>query len=124
MLVKILSFAILLTGCFVDATDEATKNQNCKELNDIFIKVNHKFVACVLEHNEHATFCEDCVVQYANTTRAYNDLLTLSETDKNAPIQGPCRSRFVDANQLNLVDRAFEHTKRLWDTGDCSGEVY
>lgn len=126
MFLRILSLAVLLSGCFVDATDETDeieKTPDCRELNDIFSKRNQQFVACVLRNNENATFCEDCVEQYANASIAYNNLLTLNETDKNTD-HLPCRIRFVDANQLNLVESVHGYSKRLWEIGDCSGEIY
>lgn len=119
MFLKILALSILITNCIVCGAEETAKTGNCKELNDKFIKTSHHFVKCVLDHNENATFCEDCIEQYANVTVAFNDLMIQNETDHKAK-QGPCRSHYIDANQLDLVETYFGHTKRLWEIGDCS----
>lgn len=122
---KLFSLAIVLTGCFADATDETDeieKTPDCRELNDLFIKKNSDFVKCVLRHNENATYCEDCIQFYAFALTAYNNLMTLNETDKNSDFL-PCRLRFVDANQLNLVETVYGYSKRLWGIGDCSGKI-
>lgn len=120
MFLKILVLAILFTGCFADGTDEVEKDsQQCNELNDHFAKVNAIFVRCVLDNNEHALFCEDCISEYAATLAIFNELMTANETRDGTP----CRSRFVDINQLDLLETIFGYSKRLWEIGDCSGEI-
>lgn len=123
MFLQILSLAVLLTGCFADATDEVEIiKTNCEQLNNKTISKNTEFVRCVLENNEHATFCEDCVMEYGHALSAYKDLIDINETDTKD--KQPCRFRFIDANQLNLVETVVGYSKRLWELGDCSGEIH
>lgn len=123
MFLKLLALTVLFTGCFGDGFDEFAKkndSQQCDELNNGFGKKNAKFVECVLKHNEKATFCEDCIHDYSNVMIAFDNLMTGNETS-NGP---SCRSRFVDINQLGLVEKIFDYSKRLWEIGDCSGELF
>lgn len=115
---------LLFIAYIVDGTDEFEKYTNppCKQLNDLFIKKSHDFTHCVLTNNENATYCEDCVEDYASVWMAFNDLMTSNETDHTEK-QGSCRSRYIDANQLNLVETVLGHSKQLWTIGDCSGEI-
>lgn len=131
MFLKILTVYALITQCIVcgadvsenDTQQSAPNGTNCKELNDIFIDRSNDFFKCVLDNNENATFCEDCIEQYANVTVAFHDLMTRNETQHKLK-PDPCRARFVDANQLDLVETYFGQTKRLWDMGDCSGKIH
>lgn len=119
MFLKILALAILFTGCFADGTDEIEKgSQQCDELNAHFGNANAGFVQCVLDNNEHALFCEDCISQYARTLVAFNNLMAGNESARGKQ----CRSRFVDINQLDLLEKIFGYSKRLWEIGDCSGK--
>lgn len=129
MFLKFLTLAALCTGGFVDGADDIDKDSqqistiipNCKQLNDLFNKANNKFQECILTHNENATFCEECIDSYADTLVAFDNLMTQNETDHHKEVK-PCRSRFVDANQLDLVETIMGYSKRLWEIGDCSGE--
>lgn len=127
----LLALAILFTCSTVceaavdnDSPQLLSIGPNCKELNDKFGDANNAFVQCVLNHNENATFCEDCFKKYAQLTVAFHNLTTGNETDHSKHKGSPCRSRYVDANQLDLVETVYAHSKRLWDIGDCSGKIY
>lgn len=102
---------VLLSGCML-----ITAKNNCKGLNGNFSTSSHIFTNCVLEHNEEATFCLDCIIDYKIFRAKYNDLVTGNDTT------GSCRSRFIDNNQLDIVESVYANTKRLWDSGFCSGE--
>lgn len=122
MFLKILVLALLSTTYLTVGTDELEKDpqKNCDELNNAFIKGSHEFTKCVLKNNENATFCEECVEEYANVLKTFNDLITSNETEHKE--HQPCRDRYVDANQLGLVETVLAHSKQLWMIGDCSGE--
>lgn len=118
MFLKFLALTVLFfSDCFGDEVDES---QHCNQLNDAFGNKNAVFVKCVLDNNEHAIFCEDCISPYVEMLAAFNKLMSENETSHNGR---PCRSRFVDINQLDLLETIFGYSKRLWEIGDCSGEI-
>lgn len=130
MLLKIIFLAIFFTGCFCDDEPDDSylkpkpkpEHPNCNTLNNKFITANFNFTRCVLRHNEEATFCTDCVRDYANILEAFNNLATGSEPIDNDPrITIKCRDLFIDNNQLNIVEDILSSSKHLWESGFCSG---
>lgn len=116
---KILILAFLPIGCIcVDL--ETPHKKNCESLNGEFSEANRLFVNCVLKHNEDGTFCEECAEHYADFISKYNNLVG-SATD--ADNKTTCRSRFVDNNQLSLVDSIYANAKHIWEIGSCSGKT-
>lgn len=115
---QMLISALLLIGCTYG--DESLKAKHeCVKLNNEFADYNVKYLECVLKHNEKGTFCEDCLKFYKNLTVSYTNLTNGYETINNTEIQ--CRSRFVDNNQLSLVDTIYTNSKHIWEISFCSG---
>lgn len=114
MLLKISVLFVLSLGFVLSKEPSSHK---CDSLNNKFGDLSHKFVQCVLEHNKIATFCLNCSMEYAQFLTSYNDLMT----SKGATID--CRPLFIDNNQLDIVESVYAHTKHLWDSGFCSGEI-
>lgn len=115
---KMLILALLPMGC-ICVDSETLHRTNCVALNVEFSEANRELVSCVLKHNEDGTFCEDCAPQYAIFISKYN-LLVGSETDADGTT---CRSRFVDNNQLSLVETIYANAKHIWEIGSCSGKT-
>lgn len=107
MLPKILFFVF---ANIVVATAKGNKSE-CEHENKFFGDQSLKFVECVLEHNEKATFCLDCKDKYSNFMMAYNRLLV------------NCSQYYFGINQLNIVDTVYKSTNSLWNSGFCSGNI-
>lgn len=112
MFSKILLLVLIAVG-FLLQTESI---HHCITLNHLFTQNNSAFVQCVLDHNEKATFCADCEAHFRLSMISFNDLVNGIDNDNTT-----CRSRFIDINQLNLVETIHENTKHLWDIGYCSG---
>lgn len=117
MLLKFLILILIPIGCL--SLDKGKKHKvNCKAINNEFAHATGEFVQCVMKNNEDASFCLNCVQQYSNSSILYNALIDGIGSSDNIT----CRSRFVDNNQLNLVETLHQNTQRFWDIGFCSGE--
>lgn len=122
MLLKILVFAFLSLGyvSFANISTPSTKPphiSHCEHLNNIFAESSNQFLSCALKHNEIATYCLNCTAEYSQFLISYDALVKGNDT------HGDCRSRFIDNNQLDIVESIYENAKRLWDSGLCSGEI-
>lgn len=117
---KILILAFLPIGCICVDLESGVKETYCEHLNGQFSFTNGKFMDCVLKHNEDGIFCEYCAERYANFTSKYNNLVG---SDTDAKDGTTCRSRFVDNNQLSLVDSIYANAKHIWEIGSCSGKT-
>lgn len=117
-LLQILISTLLLIGCTY-GDESSTKNSECQKLNNLFTHYNVEYLQCVLSHNEKGTFCEDCLDFYKNLTNSYTNLINGHEIVNNTEKQ--CRSRFVDNNQLGLVDTVYANSKHIWELSFCSG---
>lgn len=113
MLLKVFALALLSLG-YVNA------KTNCDTLNKSFGTKSGLFMECVLENNEKATFCLNCALDYSIFLTSYNAFINGHDAE---PKNTSCRSRFVDINQIDIVEGIYADTKRLWDSGFCSGEI-
>lgn len=121
---KIVILVVLFTGCLcVDSKDVDLGGHYCEELNVHFAAAINNFQQCVLYNNENATFCLQCVGEYGVVLSRFSDLMSGTEHSNVPPAnRTSCRSRFVDINQLNIVEDAFANVNRLWGEGVCSGK--
>lgn len=119
MWLKILIVASLSTGyLFLDISKE---DGPCEKYKNLFIESNNNFVGCVINNNNNGCFCSECTKHYSDALVNFNALLSESETDNNTTV--PCHSLFIDNNQLGLVEGIFASSRRIWNTGYCSGEL-
>lgn len=106
----------------LDDSDPKPKHKNCEELNSKFIQTNNNFTSCVLRFNENATYCIYCIEEYNQTLTAFDHLMHGEEHHENEhKATVTCRSRFIDNNQLDLVENVLAYSKHLWEIGFCSG---
>lgn len=117
-LLQMLSSALLLIACTY-GDESSTDKSDCLKFNNRFVQNNTEYLECVLHNNEKGTFCEDCLQVYKNLTDSYTNLINGHEMEKDVEIQ--CRSRFVDNNQLSLVDTVYANSKHIWELSFCSG---
>lgn len=117
-LLQILISALLLIACTY-GDESSTDKSDCKALNNKFVQNNTEYLDCVLHNNEKGTFCEDCLQVYKSLTDSYTNLINGHEMANKTEKQ--CRSRFVDNNQLSLVDTVYANSKHIWELSSCSG---
>lgn len=124
MLLKVLILVIIsvtgLTGMESTIISKSKSKQNCDHLLHNVTEANSHFLGCVMKHYEIATFCLDCKTYFTETYSYYEELLNSDDIENKSK---SCRERFVDSNQLNVIDMIFLNAKKIWDRGFCSGEM-
>lgn len=102
---------LLSLGCALVAAE-----YYCTYLNNQFINANN-LLQCVLQHSENATFCLECPKNYSGFLSTFNDLIQGNDSISDY------RLRFIDNNQLDIVESAYGYSKLLWNAGFCSGKI-
>lgn len=125
---KLLVFVLLFTGYLcVDFQDNGSSKSedHCDKLNRDFVTYTEGFLHCLLNNNEDAIFCLSCEEAYGAVLGSFNGLMSGTEPSKKSPNKTvSCRSRFVDINQLNIVEGTFAYMDHLWNEGVCSGKHF
>jgi len=89
----------------------------CLTKRNLFIVAVTQFKQCEMQKSVPATFCIDCIKDYLNVLRSYDDLANTMDEKFN---DISCAEELSNQNRLNIIPNEFNGIKQLWSDAHCT----